>query len=407
MLRTRPRSSSRINAATASGMESSGGSRDGVGERRLDERGPDPPFVVREFDRRVHGRPSGGEGDPEVIQQVVGAADHGGSVADQCERHFSQRAGDGPRQREDLPAQVERMVDGDARPAQRGPLDHDECGRECHDDAVAGREPMRLCRDTRRVLAHHRSHLGDAGDEVGARARVADVDAGAQHRDRAPPGVQSATMRVRVDPVRRSAHDADARTPESTPEIASHLAAERRASARSDDGHAKLRSLDERATDEQRDRRVVQLEDRGRVLVVARGQEPGPRRGARTDDGVRIDGQRVLAVGVTARPARPNGRERRRCAALAPAHPVEVPRRDAAQRGEHGDGSPLLASLTEPVGPPGGSERFFNRLGQDPPPRTPRGRTTPRPDARPRRARRPRGRRRSWPPSAPGRSPDR
>ena len=118
-------------------------------------------------------------------------------------------------------------------------------------------------------------------------------------------------MRGRVDPVRRAAHDADAGAPESTAEVAGDLAAERGASPRPDDRDAAFGSVDASASHEQRDRRVVQLDDRRRVLVVVGGQEPCPGLGARSDDrvGLRLPG--VVPIRVAARPAGPDdGRAR-------------------------------------------------------------------------------------------------
>ena len=85
-------------------------------------------------------------GHPEVVQQVVGAADHGGTLADQRERHLGERARDRSGHREHLAPQIEGMIDRDPRAARRRPLHHDERGRQRDDDAVASGEPVRLGR---------------------------------------------------------------------------------------------------------------------------------------------------------------------------------------------------------------------------------------------------------------------
>ena len=259
---------------------------------------------------------------------------------------------------------------------------------------VASGEPVRLGRDAWRVLAHDRSRLRDPCDELRARSRIADVDARAQDRDRPASGVQGAAMRGRVDPVRRAAHDADAGAPESTAEVPGDLAAERGASPRPDDRDPAFGSIDAIASHEQRDRWVVQLDDRRRVLVVVGGQEPCPGLGARPDDGIGLHLPGVHLIRVAARPAGPDDCEGGRRAALLPAEAVKLPRRDAAKGRQNGDRSPFALPAAEAARPARRSECLVNRLGQGPLPRTPRGRTAPRRGGRPRCAVLPRGPRR-------------
>ena len=130
--------------------------------------------------------------DPEVVQEIVGAADHRRAVADHLERRLGERARDGARHREDLPSELERVVDGDPRSAPRLSLHDDERSRERDHDPVPRGEVLRTGRDAGRVLAHERAGPDDRAEEVPAARRVGDVDPGAEHGDRATPGLQRA-----------------------------------------------------------------------------------------------------------------------------------------------------------------------------------------------------------------------
>ena len=128
---------------------------------------------------------AGGEsgGVPEVVEQVVGAADHGRSVADQGERHLGERTRHRPRNREDVAAEVEGVIDADHRAAAARALDHHERAAERGDQPVARREAEGLGHHAGRVLADDGAGPRDALDQLAAALRVRQIVPRPEHRD--------------------------------------------------------------------------------------------------------------------------------------------------------------------------------------------------------------------------------
>ena len=106
--------------------------------------------------------------ESEVVEEVIGAADHDGTVADQLERRLGERAGDRTGHREDLDAEIHGVLGRDPGAAPSGALDHHHASRERGDQSVPRREPVRFGGHAGRVLAQEGADALDLSEELPA-----------------------------------------------------------------------------------------------------------------------------------------------------------------------------------------------------------------------------------------------
>ena len=273
--RSDPRSSSWINVVTASGID--------IPASRATASGKDPPerafHTLRSLVVEVGGAGGGAVAiDAEVVEEVTRTSDERRPVTDHLERRLRERARHGPRDGEDLPSEVERVIDGDPRPALRRALHHHQRTRERHDDPVPCGEVLRPRRNAGRVLAHDRAGLGDRvravlGCSPGRRRRS---------RSRAPrpfgPPAWSAP-RCAAASIPCAAPETTARPArhERPPQVLRDVPPEVRALPRADDRDtARASHASGSPEQEEARRRIPEVEQPVVVLGIRRRDEPRP-----------------------------------------------------------------------------------------------------------------------------------
>ena len=106
------------------------------------------------------------------------------------------------------------------------------------------------------------------------RHRIGDIDPGAEHGHRHAAGSQRRTVCGGINASRHAAHDACSRGCERRSDRIGRSLAVGRGTTRSDDGDGRPREQAKVAEHEEVGRRIVQLEQRGRVVCILAEQEP-------------------------------------------------------------------------------------------------------------------------------------
>ena len=326
------------------------------------------------------------------------------AVAEQLERGARQRAGRRARHGVDVDPQVQRVVRREARPAALRALDDDHRPREGRDQAVPGREAVRLGGDARRVLADERAGRRDPGEQFAVRPRVRLIDPAAEHGDRSTADVERTAVGDRVDAHRPAAHDLHAGHTEVDGDVLRDLAPGRARPPRADDRHAIGAGSHRLPAHEDPDGRFGEPQQERVVPRLARDHEPGAAGPDRRRDARRVGGRQEGAVAVRAGAPGSDRVERRRGGADLPQQPRQVVRADPAQAAEEQQRVPLVRTGAQPRGQtdPGAPVIRHGRA-----PRRARrrcGSRGPRRRVRPRSAARRPGRRSCAPPSRPGRT---
>ena len=297
---TRPRSSSRTRVVIVSGTDIRARRATASASRR-----PASAFQTRSSDAVEVGWRGGRQLpiDAQIVQEVVGTADQRRTVPDHLERGLCEGTRNGPRHGEDVPSQLEGMIDRDPRAAPGLALHDHQGSREGDHDPVPRREVPGTGRDAGRVLAHDRAASDDRAEEPPAARGIGDVDARAQDRDRAASGLERASMGGGIDPVRSAGDDREPRRYESAPEVLRDGTADIGALPRADDRDAVGKVSDRQPPEEQTHRRVREVEEPVVVLGIGRRDEPSPdirhARGGR----VGVDPVEPLPVAVAPEPA--------------------------------------------------------------------------------------------------------
>ncbi len=148
----------------------------------------------------------------EGLEDVGCRCKRGRSRAQQRIRPRRERGRDLTRYGEHLAALLERKIGRDEGTAPLPRFDYHGGGGEPRDDSVACGETPRGGLDARRVLGHDEALLGDSSGELGVGRRIHTVDTTAEHCDRCPSHLQSASVRLAVDAPSQTADDHEARS---------------------------------------------------------------------------------------------------------------------------------------------------------------------------------------------------